>query len=256
MMQQTNGRAHDADANGSADSSEQRRPRVLMVEDDRELVEAISEYLVKNGLDVVSVARGDLAAAAIEHDLPDVVVLDLMLPGRNGLDVCKDLRAGGCRIPIVMLTARDEDFDEVLGLEVGADDYIAKPVKPRLLLARINAQLRRQAMPAEAEADTGIMRFGRLSISPANRQVKLDEEYVSLSSAEFDLLFLLASNAGRVMPRERILQTLRGLTNSRSDRSIDARMYRLRSRFSHVPEVAHRLKTVRPHGYLFSTEDW
>ncbi|MDX2220836.1 MAG: response regulator transcription factor [Burkholderiales bacterium] len=230
------------------------KARILIIEDDPETVAGISEYLATKEFDAIPVSRGDQAVEAIQAHRPDLVILDLMLPGMSGIEICRFVRGQGNRVPIIMLTARDEDFDEVLGLEIGADDYIVKPVRPRVLLARITAQLRRFSPLAAGGQDT--LTFGNLVISKVNREVTYKGHAVSISSAEFDLLSYLASNAGRVVNRDQILQELRGLTNTRSDRSIDARMYRLRSRFMDIPGAESRIKTVRPHGYLFSTEPW
>ena len=159
--------------------------------------------------------------------------------------------------------AKEEDFDEVLGLELGADDYLAKPIQPRVLLARIKAAMRRlhshtngtQGAQHVANSDD-VLEFGRLRIHGPNREVTLGERRIELSPAELDLLWLLASNAGKVMQRSDILKSLRGLHYSGADRSVDARLYRLRKRFSAESESAWKIKTVRPHGYMFCMEPW
>ncbi len=229
--------------------------RVLLVDDDADLCRAMADYLGKQGIDVLVEGRGDEAQKRINQEQPDLVILDVMLPGKDGFDVCRQIRASGNTVPIIILTAKEEDFDQVLGLELGADDYLAKPVQPRVLLARIKAITRRLHGP-QAAADGDILQFGRLRIHGVNREVVLDEKRIELSPAEFDLLWLLASNAGKVMQRNDILRSLRGLHYSNADRSVDARLYRLRRRFSQDKEAGWKIKTVRPHGYMFCQEPW
>jgi DNA-binding response OmpR family regulator len=237
-------------------SDAKRIPKVLLVEDDTELSSAVADYLSKNGFEVVTEARGDMAVDRIASEQPDMVILDVMLPGRDGLDICRDVRSSGNRVPIIMLTARDEDFDQVLGLELGADDYLAKPVQPRVLLARIKAVGRRLTPSDETPPEENILRFGRLRIHGGNRDATIGETRIKLTPAEFDLLWLLASNAGKVMHRDDILKELRGLDYNGADRSVDARLYRLRRRFGDEKESAWKIKTVRPHGYMFCVDPW
>ncbi|HEX4858533.1 MAG TPA: response regulator [Usitatibacteraceae bacterium] len=234
----------------------QHRPHLLLVEDDADLSAAIHEYLQKSGIDVDVEQRGDRVVARVEAGSYDLVILDIMLPGKDGFEICRELRGAGRAVPIIMLTAKDEDFDQVLGLELGADDYLAKPVQPRVLLARIKALVRRASGEVAHGADRDTLVFGRLRIGAVNREVLLDDQRIELSPAEFDLLLLLASNAGRVMQREEILKSLRGLHYSNADRSVDARLYRLRRRFGKDTEANWKIKTVRPHGYMFCREPW
>ena len=230
--------------------------RVLLVEDDVDLSNAITEYLAKQGIAVSVEGRGDRALARIGEMKPDLVILDVMLPGKDGFDVCRELRGSGSNVPVIILTAKEEDFDQVLGLELGADDYLAKPVQPRVLLARIKAITRRMRTNAASTADGELLQFGRLRIHGTNREVTLSERRIELSPAEFDLLWLLATNAGKVMQRNEILKSLRGLHYSGADRSVDARLYRLRRRFGVDKEASWKIKTVRPHGYMFCQEPW
>jgi two-component system OmpR family response regulator/two-component system response regulator RstA len=230
--------------------------RLMLVEDDVELCGAISDYLCKQGIDVTVEHRGDMAVAQINDLKPDVVILDVMLPGKDGFDVCREIRGSGNTVPIIILTAKEEDFDQVLGLELGADDYLAKPVQPRVLLARIKAVTRRMQVHATSITDGEVLQFGRLRIHGLNREVTLAERRIELSPAEFDLLWLLASNAGKVMQRHDILKSLRGLHYSGADRSVDARLYRLRRRFGDDKDASWKIKTVRPHGYMFCQEPW
>ena len=230
--------------------------RVLLVEDDADLCQAIAEYLGKQGIEVSVEGRGDRALQRVLDGKPDVVILDVMLPGKDGFDVCRAIRGSGNAVPIIVLTAKEEDFDQVLGLELGADDYLSKPVQPRVLLARIKAITRRTHGHPATAADGDILQFGRLRIHGVNREVVLADKRIELSPAEFDLLWLLASNAGRVMQRNDILKSLRGLHYSNADRSVDARLYRLRRRFGQDKEAGWKIKTVRPHGYMFCLEPW
>jgi len=230
--------------------------RVLLVEDDAELSRAISDYLSKQGIEVLVEGRGDRALARISDVKPELVILDVMLPGKDGFDVCRELRAKGSNVPVIILTAKEEDFDQVLGLELGADDYLAKPVQPRVLLARIKAITRRMHTRDGPVGDGDALQFGRLHIHGLNREVTLGDRRIELSPAEFDLLWLLATNAGKVMQRNDILRALRGLHYSGADRSVDARLYRLRRRFGADKEASWKIKTVRPHGYMFCQEPW
>ncbi len=230
--------------------------RVLLVEDDVDLSNAITEYLAKQGIAVFVEGRGDRALARISEMKPDLVILDVMLPGKDGFDVCRELRGSGSNVPVIILTAKEEDFDQVLGLELGADDYLAKPVQPRVLLARIKAITRRMRTNAASTSEGELLQFGRLRIHGTNREVTLSERRIELSPAEFDLLWLLATNAGKVMQRNEILKSLRGLHYSGADRSVDARLYRLRRRFGVDKEASWKIKTVRPHGYMFCQEPW
>ena len=230
--------------------------RVLLVEDDVDLSSAISDYLAKQGIEVLVEGRGDRALARISEVNPDLVILDVMLPGKDGFDVCRELRASGSNVPVIILTAKEEDFDQVLGLELGADDYLAKPVQPRVLLARIKAITRRMHAREAAAGNSEALQFGRLRIHGPNREVTLGDHRIELSPAEFDLLWLLATNAGKVMQRTDILKSLRGLHYTGADRSVDARLYRLRRRFGEDKEASWKIKTVRPHGYMFCLEPW
>lgn len=230
--------------------------RILLVEDDERLAELTAEYLRKNDFVVAIEPRGDTAEARILAEQPDLVILDVMLPGKDGFEVCRAVRS---RYPgvILMLTARDEDFDQILGLELGADDYIAKPVQPRLLLARIRALLRRFAPPvAEAVGDGQELVFGGFRISQGTRTAQLGMEDIDLTTAEFDLLWLLALHAGTILSRDDLLQKLRGIGFDGLDRSIDARISRLRKKLGDDPDNPTRIKTVRGKGYLFSKHDW
>ena len=229
--------------------------RILLVEDDERLATLTAEYLRKNDFEVAIEPRGDAAEARILSEQPDLVILDVMLPGKDGFEVCRGVR-NDYRGVILMLTARDEDFDQILGLEMGADDYISKPVQPRVLLARIKALLRRLPTSGEIPPDDEMQVFGKFNISQVTRTATLNGEAIDLTTAEFDLLWLLASHAGNVLSRDDLLQQLRGIGFDGLDRSIDARISRLRKKLNDDPENPTRIKTVRGKGYLFSKHDW
>lgn len=232
--------------------------RILIVEDDERLADLTREYLENNGLTVSLEAHGGAAVERIRNEQPDLVVLDLMLPGEDGLSICRRVRPVYSG-PIIMLTARTEDLDQVLGLEMGADDYIGKPVQPRVLLARIRAMLRRvEAAPAGKSGASGEepvrLKFNDLIVDRSMREAWLGEDSIDLTSAEFDLLWLLASNAGRVLSREEIFTALRGIEYDGQDRSIDVRVSRIRPKIGDDPIHPRRIKTVRSKGYLFVKE--
>ena len=223
---------------------------ILIVEDDERLASLTREYLENNGLTVSVEHDGARAVDRILEENPDLVVLDLMLPGEDGVSICRRVRAD-FQNPILMLTARTDDLDEVLGLEMGADDYVAKPVRPRVLLARIRALLRRSAPAPEDVGDKGRLEFGDLVVDAAMREAWLKGTNIELTSAEFDLLWLLSSNAGRVLSREEIFEKLRGIEYDGQDRSIDVRVSRIRPKIGDDPMHPRMIKTVRSKGYLF-----
>ncbi|NVK36588.1 MAG: response regulator [Gammaproteobacteria bacterium] len=234
--------------------------KILIVEDDERLAGLTQEYLESNGMDVSVEGDGSRAVDRIKNEQPDLVILDLMLPGEDGLSICRLVRPY-YKGPIIMLTARDDDLDQVLGLEMGADDYLAKPARPRVLLARIRALLRRVKegpdTPADASASPGEQNrvvFANLVVDNGMREAWLDEEPIDLTSAEFDLLWLLSSNAGRVLSREEIFTALRGIEYDGQDRSIDVRISRIRPKIGDDPLQPKRIKTVRSKGYLFVKE--
>ena len=231
--------------------------RILIVEDDERLATLTREYLENNGLQVSVEGDGGKAVDRILTERPDLVVLDLMLPGEDGVSICRRVRSQ-YQGQILMLTARTDDLDEVLGLEMGADDYVAKPVRPRVLLARIRALLRRSSVSVdeqENKAEQSRLCFGPLVVDNAMREAWLNEKGVELTSAEFDLLWLLCSNAGRVLSREEIFSQLRGIEYDGQDRSIDVRVSRIRPKIGDDPMHPRLIKTVRSKGYLFVKSD-
>ncbi|MFD2191108.1 response regulator [Pistricoccus aurantiacus] len=222
---------------------------ILIIEDDERLAELTRDYLEANGFQVTLEADGSKGVERIVSLQPDLVILDLMLPGEDGLSICRRARTDYTG-PILMLTARTDDMDQVLGLEMGADDYVPKPVQPRVLLARMRALMRRTDA-IETSGDEARLVFSDLEIDSATREAWLSGERIDLTSAEFDLLWLLASRAGQVLTREEIFSSLRGIKYDGQDRSIDVRVSRIRPKIGDDPHQPHRIKTVRSKGYLF-----
>ncbi len=226
--------------------------QVLLVEDDERLARLTARYLQEHGI-VVTVARtGPEGLAEASRHAYDVILLDLMLPGRDGLDVCRELRTRS-DVPIIMLTARGDEIDRVLGIETGADDYLPKPYSSRELLARIRAQVRRargQAGPA-----TKPIQAGRLQLDPRSFSATLDGKPLSLTSYEFTLLRALAERAGRVLSREQLLDLVKGSADEVFDRSIDVHIFRLRQKLEEDPRKPRLLKTVRGAGYMLAGSD-
>ena len=226
-------------------------PHVLMIEDDLRLGAMVATYLKGAGFSVEQAADGaaGLGALAARGGPPvDLVLLDLMLPDADGLELCRRIRAGS-DVPIVMVTARGDTADRIVGLELGADDYLPKPFEPRELLARIRAVLRRRARGA---TDEGAMRFGRLEIDRAAREVRLDGRVRPLTSHQFELLVALAGSAGRVLSREQLMEQVRGESLEAFDRSIDVHVGRIRAAIEDDPRHPRRIVTVRGAGYVFA----
>ena len=247
-------------------SSNSAHCQLLVVEDDVELASLIGDYLTKHDFTVEIIDHGTQAAKAIINQQPDFVLLDIMLPGMSGMDVCRAVRPHYSG-PIIMLTALDEDMDQMLGLELGADDYIIKPVQPRLLLSRIRALLRRAHPSIAADTNTQqsvhgsvnrniqdpethdeVFTVAELTISLTGRSVRQNGQALDLTTAEFELLFMLAQAAGKIVPREFIIKQLRGLDYDGLDRSIDRRISRLRKKL-HMPGQQAIIKTIRGKGY-------
>lgn len=227
------------------------KPQILVVEDDDSLREWICDYLSSQGYEITSADSGEEAIALIKNDNPDLVVLDVMLPEKDGFEVCREVRAFFNK-PILMLTAKTEEFDEVLGLELGADDYLAKPVKPRVLLSRIKVQLRRQYSSANKQVVT----IGCFSISASSRTVNLAESRIDVTTNEFEALWMLASKADSIVSRDALMQHIRGLEYDGANRSVDIMISRLRKKLNDDPSNPTRIKSVRGKGYLFATDAW
>lgn len=230
--------------------------RVLLVEDDVRLAKLISEYLSEYEFTVSVIHRGDTALEFFKQVQPDIVVLDLMLPGLDGMVVCHQINEIS-NVPILILTARQDAFDEVSGLEQGADDYVNKPIQPRVLLARLRALLRRSSKgaPVQAQAEpSDELIFGELTISKTSRQVYWHGQLVDLSASEYKLLITLAEAAGKVLSRDELLKKMRGIEFDGLDRSIDNNISRLRRKFD--DDSSEKIKTVWGKGYLFSPSAW
>jgi DNA-binding response OmpR family regulator len=229
--------------------------RILVVEDDPKLAGLVQEYLQSSGFTVSVEPRGDRAPKRILEEQPDIAILDIMLPGKDGLTVCREIRSQ-YKGQILMLTARSDEVDEVVGLEIGADDYMAKPVRPRLLLARIHALLRRAPKPQEHQvfsgSGSGRIEIGALIVDAASRTVHVGGCAVDLTTAEFDLLWLLAVHAGEVVSRDRIYSELRGVEYDGLDRSFDLRVARLRKKLGDRGQEPQMIKSVRGVGYILA----
>ncbi|HEX3096235.1 MAG TPA: response regulator [Usitatibacter sp.] len=228
-----------------------RRSRVLLVEDSARLAASIRDYLERHGFEVLVEGDGLAVADRVERFRPELVVLDLMLPGKDGLTICRELRARGGALPILMLTAKGENIDQVLGLEMGADDYVVKPVEPRVLLARVEALLRRATSRGAREPQAALT-AGRIAIDGSRRAATLDGRGIELTTGDFDILWLLASRHGTVVTRDEILRVVRGIDYDGLDRSIDARICRLRRKLQDAGGAETMIKTVRLKGYLFT----
>lgn len=231
---------------------------VFLVEDDPELSELVSDYFTMQGFKLSHDSRGDTAIANIAVAKPDLVILDIMLPGKNGLDICRELRAQ-TDIPVIMLTARTDEIDQIVGLEVGADDYICKPVQPRLLLARVNALLRRATVTSNdqtSEVDKGEYQFGNLRIHKVKQEVWLNHTPIELTTNELDLLCLFAANADQVLSRDDLLNSLRGFGYDGLDRTVDMLVSRLRRKLDDSSSKPQKIKTVWKKGYLFVSDAW
>jgi DNA-binding response OmpR family regulator len=230
---------------------------VLMIEDDERLAGMVAAYLAPHGFAVrhAATAQAGLALLQDGRETFALVLLDLMLPDADGLDVCRQVRALAAplrAIPIVMLTAKGDAFDRVIGLEIGADDYLPKPFEPRELLARLRAVLRRP--PLAPSLDDRSLRFGRLEIDPGARTVRLDGQPRSMTAYQFDLLLALAERAGRVLSREQLIDAVKGAAFDPFDRSIDVHIGRLRAAIEDDVKQPRRILTVRGAGYVFAKE--
>jgi len=224
---------------------------ILVVEDDSSICEWVSDYLTGHGYEVSVANRGDVAVELIAEDQPDLVLLDIMLPEKNGFDVCKEVRAF-YNAPILMITACGEEADEVRGFEFGADDYITKPVRLRALLARIKVLLNRDKSGADS---SHLLEFGKARFDLNQRSVIIDSEALSLSSNEFDLLWQLAFQAGTVISRDELIRQLRGFDYDGLDRTIDNRVSRLRKKINDLVECPFEIKTIWGKGYLFVSDE-
>jgi len=234
-------------------------PQLLMIEDDLRLAQMVGEYLTQSGMAVTHAGDGAGGMAALQDKTPDLVILDLMLPDTDGLDVCRRIRALPgplAKVPVLMLTAKGDPMDRIIGLEIGADDYLPKPFEPRELLARIRAVLRRRGdgAPASAAPTSEVMRFGSLEIDRNARSVTVAGNEADLTSYQFDLLVAMAERAGRVLTRDQIMEAVRGRELEAFDRSIDVHMGRIRAAIEADVKNPKRILTVRGVGYVFAKQ--
>ena len=234
--------------------------QLLMIEDDARLAQMVGEYLGQSGLSVTHRADGKSGLAQLQGPdagpLPDLVILDLMLPDMDGLEVCRRIRAlqgHAAQVPVLMLTAKGDPMDRIIGLELGADDYLPKPFEPRELLARIRAILRRRT-DGGAAPSTQALRFGTLEIDRDARTVTVGGQLADLTSYQFDLLVALAERAGRVLTRDQIMEAVRGRELEAFDRSIDVHMGRIRAAIEADAKNPRRILTVRGVGYVFAKQ--
>lgn len=227
--------------------------RILIVDDDPLLASMLQEFLQSHGYSVTVESRGEVAVRRIVSEAPDLVILDGNLPDKDGFEICREVRSRYAG-RILLLTGRSQDIDQVIGLELGADDYVIKPVDLRVVLAHVHACLRRPATAQEAPME--VLNFGPLQINRGNRSARLNGKDVPLTTSEFELLWHLASHAGETVSRDQISRALRGLDHDGTDRSIDMRVSRLRRLLGDDAEHPTRIRTVRARGYLFSRYDW
>ena len=237
---------------------EAEKKRLLVVDDDQKLLDLVIKYLSKEGFQVDGVLDGKSMDEFLVNQRPDLVILDLMLPGEDGLSIARRLRSTS-PVPILMLSARGEDIDRIIGLEVGADDYLAKPFNPRELSARVKAILRRTGVEKETPAVAGgaqqeIYRFGSFHLNLTNNSLNRDGETISLTSGEFTLLEAFVKNPNRVLSRDHLIELIKGYERSPYDRSVDVRVTRLRKKLESNPEQPQFIRTVWGRGYIFTPQ--
>jgi DNA-binding response OmpR family regulator len=238
---------------------EKNKINILLVEDDKSLSDWICDYLTNKNFNVTQCYRGDDAVNLILNTQPEIVILDGMLPGLDGFDVCKTVRKS-YNGSILMLTARDEEIDEVLGLELGADEYMLKPVRARALLTRINKCLVRntdnQTSDAELPTPDKSLSFNGLHIDPISQEVSLNNQAIKLTSKEFEVLWIIASNAGTIFSRDMLISQVRGLEYDGMDRTIDIHISKLRKKLGDESKDPKKIKTIWAKGYLFVPDAW
>ncbi len=232
---------------------------LLMIEDDARLAQMVSDYLGQSGFAVTHAPDGEQGLEQLPLVQPELVILDLMMPGIDGLEVCRRIRAlpgDAARVPIIMLTAKGDPMDRIIGLELGADDYLPKPFEPRELLARMRAVMRRrgEGAPGSVQRTTPVMRFGSLEIDRDARAVTVGGNACELTSYQFDLLVAMAERAGRVLTRDQIMEAVRGRELEAFDRSIDVHIGRIRNAIEADSKEPKRILTVRGVGYVFAKQ--
>ncbi|MEM9103367.1 MAG: response regulator transcription factor [Pseudomonadota bacterium] len=236
------------------------KTKLLLVEDDERLAQLISSYLENEGFTIIHDNAGDKVEQLLQQHTPQLVLLDLNLPKGDGIDICRRLRVNS-DVAIIILTAKGSDIEQVVGLEVGADDYIAKPVEPVVLLARIKSLLRRiqkksHSDPQTSESNEGVLVCGQLKIDELSQSVFYKENKVTLTSQEYELLLILVKNAGKVLSRDHIFQHLRGFEYDGMDRTVDVKISRLRKKFDDNPIDPEKIKTIWGKGYLLVKDAW
>ncbi|MDR6854689.1 response regulator transcription factor [Variovorax guangxiensis] len=233
-------------------------PQLLMIEDDARLAQMVGEYLTQSGFGFHHALDGASGLEMLQQRSPDLVILDLMLPDTDGLEICRRIRAlpnhALAKVSVLMLTAKGDPMDRIIGLEIGADDYLPKPFEPRELLARIRAVLRRRSEGGSEAAPAAVMRFGTLEIDRNARSVTVGGELADLTSYQFDLLVAMAERAGRVLTRDQIMEAVRGRELEAFDRSIDVHMGRIRAAIEVDAKNPKRILTVRGVGYVFAKQ--
>ena len=235
-------------------------PPLLMIEDDGRLAQMVVEYLGQSGFEVTHASDGEAGLEQLQLIQPQLVILDLMMPGIDGLEVCRRIRSmpgEAARVPVLMLTAKGDPMDRIIGLELGADDYLPKPFEPRELLARVRAVLRRRGEPSGSAAvsrSTPVLRFGSLDIDRDARTVQVAGQACELTSYQFDLLVAMAERAGRVLTRDQIMEAVRGRELEAFDRSIDVHIGRIRNAIEADSKDPKRILTVRGVGYVFAKQ--
>ena len=243
-MGETNGQKRGAKVKG----------KVLVVDDEESILRLASYSLEREGYEALTAADGNEALATIEAERPDLVILDLMLPGVDGIEVCRRLRLAGNHVPIIMLTARDDEIDKVLGLQLGADDYVTKPFSPRELVARVYSVLRRHRLKPEAAAEK-CLTAGSLVVYPEKFQASLGGRQLDLTPKEFELLTYLVQNRGRVLSRDQLLDALWGYTFVGDTRIVDVHISHLREKLQEDPKSPRFIKTIHGVGYRFEGEE-
>ncbi|WP_439608166.1 response regulator transcription factor [Hydrogenophaga sp.] len=232
---------------------------LLMIEDDSRLAQMVVEYLGQSGFEVTHASDGEQGLEQLQLIQPELVILDLMMPGIDGLEVCRRIRSlqgDASRVPVLMLTAKGDPMDRVIGLELGADDYLPKPFEPRELLARVRAVLRRRGDSGNASVSrtSPVLRFGSLDIDRDARTVQVSGQLCELTSYQFDLLVAMAERAGRVLTRDQIMEAVRGRELEAFDRSIDVHIGRIRNAIEADSKDPKRILTVRGVGYVFAKQ--
>ena len=224
--------------------------KILIIDDDKKLNTLLSDYLLKFGFKVTAATHPEKGLKILKMELPDIIILDIMLPDMNGFEVCREIRKE-YSVPIIMLTARGEVTDRIVGLELGADDYLPKPFEPRELVARIQTILRR----VQGDVKTEIRKFGGLTVDFRKHSVLLDDQHIELTTAESEILFLFIKNAGKVLNRDQILNQIRGFEWECFNRSVDVLISRLRHKLNDDPNHPRYIKTIWGTGYMFIGEE-